>query len=93
MTVMDRLRAAGAPEDEAQLAASIIGAALPVDRDVRVTDEVLVAAQAGDLALVRMLLAEEVDPEPDELDALTEAKQRNDGTLLTTAEIQERLSL
>ena len=54
MTVLERLRSTGAPEDEAQRAASAIGALLPVDRGVLVTDEVLDAARAGDLALVVM---------------------------------------
>jgi len=93
MTVLERLRSTGAPEDEAQRAASAIGALLPVDRGVLVTDEVLDAARAGDLALVVMLLAEEVEPEPDEIAALENADREDDGTRLTTAEIRTRLGL
>ena len=78
MTVLERLRSTGAPEDEAQRAASAIGALLPVDRGVLVTDEVLDAARAGDLALVVMLLAEEVEPEPDEIAALENADREDD---------------
>jgi hypothetical protein len=93
MTVLERLRSTGAPEDEAQRAASAIGALLPVDRGVLVTDEVLDAARAGDLALVVMLLAEEVEPEPDEIAALENADREDDGTRLTTTEIRARLGL
>lgn len=93
MTVLERLRSTGAPEDEAQRAASAIGALLPVDRGVLVTDEILDAARAGDLALVVMLLAEEVEPEPDEVAALENADREDDGTRLTTTEIRARLGL
>ncbi len=93
MTVLERLRSAGAPEDEAQRAASAIGGLLPVDRGVLVTDEVLDAARAGDLALVVMLLAEEVEPEPDEIAALENADREDDGNRLTTTEIRARLGL
>jgi hypothetical protein len=58
-----------------------------------VTDEVLDAARAGDLALVVMLLAEEVEPEPDEIAALENADREDDGTRLTAAEIRARLGL
>jgi hypothetical protein len=93
MTVLERLRSTGAPEDEAQRAASAIGALLPVDRGVLVTDEVLDAARAGDLALVVMLLAEEVEPEPDEIAKLEDADREDDGNRLTTTEIRARLGL
>ena len=95
MTVLERLRSVGASNDEAQRAASAIAAFLPVDRNVRVTDEVLVAARAGDVLLVSMLLAEEVDAEPDELAALEAAEKENarDGRLYTADEIREELGL
>jgi hypothetical protein len=95
MTVLERLRSVGASNDEAQRAASAIAALLPVDRNVRVTDEVLAAARAGDVLLVSMLLAEEVDAEPDELAALEAAEQENarDGRLYTADEIRKELSL
>ena len=93
MTVIDRLRSAGVREEEAQRAASAIAAVLPVDRNVRVTEEVLDAARAGDVALVSMLLAEEVDAEPDELAALETADRENDGTRFTEAEVRTRLGL
>ncbi len=57
------------------------------------TEEVLDAARAGDVALVSMLLAEEVDAEPDELAALEVADRENDGTRFTEAEVRTRLSL
>lgn len=93
MTVIDRLRSAGVGEEEAQSVASAIAAVLPVDRNVRVTEEVLDAARAGDVALVSMLLAEEVDAEPDELAALETADRENDGTRFTEAEVRTRLNL
>ncbi len=79
MTVMERLRAAGAAEDEAQRAAGTIGGALPVDRQVRITDEVLDAARAGDVTLVALLLAEEVAAELDEITALDELERGRRG--------------
>ena len=54
-------------------------------------EEVLDAARAGDVALASMLLAEEVNAEPDELAALEAAEQENDGTRFTEAEIRTRL--
>jgi len=93
MTVIDRLRSAGVREEEAQRAASAIAAVLPVDRNVRVTEEVLDAARAGDVALVSMLLAEEVDAKPDEFAALEAADKENDGTRFTAAEVRARLDL
>jgi hypothetical protein len=93
MTVIDRLRSAGVGEEEAQSVASAIAAVLPLDRNVRVTEEVLDAARAGDVALVSMLLAEEVDAEPDELAALETADRENDGTRFTEAEVRTRLNL
>jgi hypothetical protein len=93
MTVIDRLRSAGAPEAEAQRAASAIGALLPVDRDVRITDEVLDAARAGNVALVVMLLAEEEDPEPGEIEILEAARREDDGTRYTGEQIRAELGL
>ena len=93
MTVIDRLRSAGVREEEAQRAASAIAAALPVGRNVRVTEEILDAARAGNVALVSMLLAEDVDAEPDEIAALETADRENDGTRFTETELRTRLSL
>ena len=93
MTVIDRLRFAGVREEEAQRAASAIAAVLPVDRNVRVTDEVLAAARSGDVALVSMLLAEEVDAEPGEREALEAAARENDDMRFTEAEVRARLGL
>jgi hypothetical protein len=93
MTVIERLRSAGAQEDEAQRAAAVIAAVLPVDRNVRVTEEILDAARAGDIALVSMLLAEEVDAEPDEVAALEAADRENDDARSTETELRRRLGL
>jgi len=84
---------AGAPEAEAQRAASAIGSLLPVDRAVLVTDEVLDAARAGDVALVVMLLAEEVKTEPDEIAAIEAARGEDDGTRYTGEQIRSELGL
>lgn len=93
MTVLDRLRSEGATADEAQRAAAAIAGFLPVDRYVRVTDEVLAAARAGDAMLVSLLLAEEVDAEPDEIAALEAAAREDDGTRFTDEEIRRELRL
>jgi hypothetical protein len=93
MTVIDRLRSAGTPEAEAQKAASAIGALLPVNRDVRITDEVLNAARAGNVALVVMLLAEEEAPELGEIEILEAAKREDDGTRYTGEQIRAELGL
>jgi hypothetical protein len=95
MTVLERLRSTGATDEEAQLIASAIAASLPVGRDVRVTDEVLDAARAGDAVLVSMLLAEEVEAEPDELAALESAARENalDGHTYSAEDIRRELRL
>ena len=43
--------------------------------------------------MVSLLLAEEVDPEPDEIAALEAADRENDGTRFTEAEVRTRLGL
>jgi hypothetical protein len=93
MTVIDRLRSAGAPEAEAQKAASAIGALLPVNRDVRITDELLDAARAGNVALVVMLLAEEVKADPDEITALEAFDRDDDGVRYSGEQIRSELGL
>ena len=75
MTVIDRLRSTGAAEDDALRAASAIGAALPHGRAVVVTDEALSAALQGDRVLLAALLAEEVEPDEDELASLRELEE------------------
>ncbi len=93
VTVIDRLRSAGTPEAEAQKAASAIGALLPVDRDVRITDEMLAAARAGNVALVVMLLAEEEEPELGEIEILAAAKLEDDGTRCGGEHVRAELGL
>lgn len=70
MTVIERLRASGLAEAQAQSAAVAIAQALPVDRSVCVDDAILSAARQGDTALLVSLLADEVEPEDDEIAAL-----------------------
>ncbi len=91
MTVLDRLRSVGATDEEALRAASAIAAFLPLGRDVRITDEVLEAARAGDAVLVSMLLAEEVDAEPDEIAALEAAAREDDGRRYTADQLRTEI--
>ena len=85
MTVIDRLRSTGAAEDDALRAASAIGAALPHGLAVVVTDEALSAASQGDRVLLSALLAEEVEPDEDELASLRELEEH--------AELRETIPL
>jgi hypothetical protein len=71
MTVLERLRAAGAADNEALGAAAAIGGAIPVGRAFVVTEEILHAAREGDQVLLAALLAEEVELD-DERAALCE---------------------
>jgi hypothetical protein len=71
MTVLERLRVAGAA-DEALGAAAAIGAAIPVGRAFVVTEEILHAAREGDRVLLAALLAEEVELDDGERAALCE---------------------
>jgi hypothetical protein len=93
MTVMHRLRSAGFSEAEAQRAASTIGAFLPVGRKVLVTDEILEAARVGNSALVAILLADEDEPEPGEIDAVTAARQDDTGERFTIAQIRAEFAV
>ena len=72
MTVLERLRAAGAADNEALGAAAAIGGAIPVGRAFVVTEEILHAAREGDQVLLAALLAEEVELDDDERAALCE---------------------
>ena len=51
------------------------------------------AARAGDALLVSLLLAEEVDVEPDEIAVLEAAARDEDGTRFTYEEIRRELCL
>jgi len=85
------LRAEGADEREARDAADLIVALLPVGRDVCVTPELVRAARSGDVLAVRCLLAEEVEPDPDEVEALREYDADPDKRTFTSEQVRQIL--
>lgn len=92
VTVLDALRERSS-EAERNRATDALLAAMPVDRPVAITSEVLEAAFAGDVALLVTLFAEEVDPEPGELEELREAERADDGSRATIDEVRRELGL
>lgn len=93
VTVHDRLVSLGAGDREAQDAEVLLARVVPLGRPVVLTDEVVAAARAGDAALVATLLAETVDPEPDELAALADTSEVDDGQLATLDEVRTELGI
>jgi hypothetical protein len=93
MTFHDQLVAIGADDREARDAEGLLARLVPLGRPVVLTDEVVAAARAGDAALVATLLAEEVDPDADELEALEEARALDDGSRATLDEVRTELGL
>jgi hypothetical protein len=81
MTVHERLLELGANAREARQAEALLARLIPHGRSVEITDEVLVAARAGFPGAVAALLAEEVEPDDDDLAALADADAVDDGTL------------
>jgi hypothetical protein len=92
MTVLDRLISTGAQEQDAKRAVAAIGAALPFGYDVRITDEVLDAARSGDLALVAMLLSEEVEPDEEDL-AIIDSLPVDTGVRISREQVVAQLGL
>jgi hypothetical protein len=72
VTVHDRLLELGADPRETSAAEALLARFVPFGRPVVLTEDVLAAARAGDAALVATLLAEEVEPDEDDLAALRE---------------------
>lgn len=72
MTVHDRLAALAADDRETREAESLLARCFALGRPVIITDEVVVAAQAGDAVIVAILLQPDVEPEADETEALRE---------------------
>jgi hypothetical protein len=70
-----------------------LAAALPVDRQVELTEEVIRAAATGDVALVVTLLAPEEKPEPGEVEAIAEADAKDDGSRVDSATVRRELGL
>ncbi len=93
MTVIERLRASGAAEKEAQEAATTIAAALPIGHPVTIDDEVLRAARDGDLVSLQLYFAEEDAATPDELAALEDLEREPDRETLSAADVHARLGL
>jgi hypothetical protein len=81
MTIHKRLLELGANAREARQAETLLARFLPVGRPVEITDEILKAARSGYPALVADLLAEEVEPEDDEIALMAAIDEENDGTL------------
>ena len=71
MTVLERLKSA-APNGEAHETAAFLAGFLPLGRPVVLTEEMIEAARRHDAAALAALLAEEVQPELDEVEALRE---------------------
>jgi hypothetical protein len=94
-TVLERLHARLGDADESVYgrALRVLAAALPIDRRVELTDEMIRAAANGDVALLVTLLAPEVPAEPDELEALAELELEPDRRLLSADEARRELGL
>ncbi len=93
VTIHDRLVFLGSDDREANDAAALLASVLPLGRPVVLTDEVVAAARAGDAALVATLLAETVDPQPDELAALADTGEDDDVRLATLDEVRTELGI
>jgi hypothetical protein len=92
MTLLEALRERSSEVDLRRATDALI-AALPVGRAVQITHEV-VAAAAGDVALLLTLFAEEVEPEADELAALAELdREPSDRQTLSVEEARRELGL
>ncbi len=93
MTVIERLREAGAAEQEARDAAAAIAAALPVGRSIVVDDAILQAARVGDLVTLQFLLAEEDAATSDEVESLAQLENEQDRSSLSAASVDVELGL
>lgn len=93
MTLLDALRERSSEADLRRATDALI-AAIPVGRAVAITDEVLAAAAAGDVAQLVTLFAEEAEPEPDELAALAELdREPPERGTLSAQEVRRELEL
>jgi hypothetical protein len=90
-TVHDRLVALGADDAEAREVADFLSRFLPVDRPVLLTDEILTAARDRDHVLLVCLLAEEVEPDEEDLRMLVEADAADDGSRIDLEDFRKRL--
>jgi hypothetical protein len=94
-TVLERLHARLGDAEEAvyDRALRTLAAALPVDRRVELTDEIVRAAANGDVALLVILLAPEVLPDPQDLAALEALEREPDRRLVSVEEARRELGL
>lgn len=74
-------------------AADALAATLPVGRTVKITQEAIDAAAAGDVALLATLFAQAVEPDEADLAALQEAEVEDDGSRLLIGEVRKELGL
>jgi len=93
VTIIERLRAGGAAEEEAREAATTIASVLPIGHAVTINDDVLRAARAGDLVALQSHFAEEDDATPDELEALAELERDPDRRTFSAEEVRHELNL
>jgi len=81
------------PNGDVSRASHALLAAFPVGRPFEITQDIVDAAISGNLGLLATLLAEEDEPEPDELELLREASKEDDGSLATFDEVWRELGL
>jgi hypothetical protein len=93
VTIHDRLVSLGAGDREALDAEALLARVVPLGRPIVLTDEVVAAARAGDAALVATLLAETTDAEPDEIAALADRSDGDDGHLATLGDVRKELGI
>jgi hypothetical protein len=93
MTVHDRLVALGADDRETVDAETLLARCVPLGRPVLLTEEIVAAARAGDVALLAMLLAPEVAPDEDDLAAIADAADLDDGSRLSLEQVRAELGL
>jgi cytochrome P450 len=91
VTVHDRLVALGADDRETREAEGLLARVVPLGRPIVVTDEAIAAARAGDAALLTMLLAAEVAPDADDLAAIADAAELDDGSRMSLEQVRSEL--
>ncbi len=63
------------------------------EQEVETVGQLIIAYENGDRLRIAELLAAEVEPEPDEIDALREADELDDGSLLSMDAFRRELGL
>lgn len=93
VTVHDHLLATGADDREAAAAETLIARVVPLGRPVVLTEDVLAAARAGNAALVALLLAEEIESEPEDQAALDESLRQSSDERMGHDELRRQLGI